>query len=133
MEGILKFDFNKGKRIEADLSNNINENIEEKENSINKNIQTNKKEEIAKLAKPFLGFVEFVLSDKHEKLLNLKTTPFALGENRKVVENYTNEELMSWLNRDESEFSGKASLYRAIYEEMKSRLPESLKGSHKIG
>lgn len=101
MGEIIQFDFNKNKK-----TNNEEKIIEE--NDI-----------------LFKKFVHFVLSDKHKKFKNLKIRRMSYNEDRKLVSEYTNEQLINrMVDDDESKWIGKPSFYRAVYDEIKSRLPE---------
>lgn len=101
MGEIIQFDFNKDKKT-SDEENKIN------------------KDDIL-----FKKFVHFVISDKHKKFKNLEIKQMSYDEDRKLVSEYTNEQLVNWIvDSNESDWITKPSFYRAVYDEIKSRLPE---------
>ncbi len=112
MGEIIKFDFLNKKRITE------GKQIEE---SVQENIS---KEEIPERLPPYIKFIKFVLSDKYEKLKNLQVTHEALNVYMETVKNYTDEELIGWLeNSSESEWKAKPSFYLSVYEELRERFP----------
>lgn len=118
MGEIIKFDFNNKKKI--------------KESNFDKNNEAafSGDEELKKAAEPFIKFIRFVISDKHKRFINLKITQFASSEIKKTVSQYSNEELIGWLlDYDEDDWVKKPSFYRAVYDEMKNRLPDKFKGN----
>lgn len=101
MGEIIQFDFNKDKKTSNE------------ENKI-------KKDDIL-----FKKFVRFVISDKHKKFKNLEIKRMSYDEDKKLVSEYTNEQLVNWIvDSEESDWITKPSFYRAVYDEIKSRLPE---------
>ena len=73
----------------------------------------------------FRKFAHFVLSDDHKKLKNLQIKQGPYDQARDLVSSYTNEELVNWITEShESEWVVRPSFYMAIYNEIKSRLPE---------
>lgn len=101
MGEVIRFDFNKNRKIDSE------------ENKI-------KEDDIL-----FKKFVHFVLSDEHKKFKNLKIKQMSYDEAKKLVCEYTNEQLVNWIvNSNESEWIVKPSFYKAVYDEIKSRLPE---------
>lgn len=101
MGEVIRFDFNKNKKTSNE------------ENKI-------KKDDIL-----FKKFAHFVISDEHKKFKNLEIKKGPYNQYRDIVGNYTNEQLVNWIvNSNESEWIVKPSFYRAVYDEIKSRLPE---------
>ena len=112
MGDIIKFDFVGNKRIPETG----------KEEKTEK--RTSHGVEIPERLMPFIKFIDFVISDKYDKLTNLEVTKEAFLISAEIVKNYTNEELIGWLeNSSESDWRSKPSFYKAVYEELKIRMP----------
>jgi hypothetical protein len=112
MGEVIHFDFNKNRRIP-----DKEETKEPKENIVYP-------EEIKKEGDFWLKFIRFIISDKGKKLTNLPVKLEAFSQAQKTVKNYTNEELLGWLeNYNENDWETKPSFFRAVYEELKIRLP----------
>ena len=112
MGEIIQFDFNKDRKKTDDLG------VPEVKNENEEN-----KIEINDIF--FKKFANFVLSDRHKKFKNLEFKQMPYNEAKKLVSSYTNEQLVNWIvDSNESEWVVRPSFYMAIYNEIKSRLPE---------
>lgn len=57
-----------------------------------------------------------------EKIKRLQFSPSTLSEQRDIISQYSDIELVGWFNRfDEKTSSGKAAFFRAIVEELEKR------------
>jgi len=120
MGEIIRFDFNKNKKVEDKEALNNDETVDILDGSNTEEENRIKENDII-----FKKFVYFVISDRHKKFKNLEIKQMPYESARKLVSNYTNEQLVEWItNSDESEWVVRPSFYIAIYNEIKSRLPE---------
>src|SRR3989338_707093 len=114
MVEIIRFDFKKGKRIDdkKELSNKkqtASGKIEDK------NVDDESENELMR------RFALLILkTENFKKLIQLPVSSSTLQLNIQTVKNYTTEELLNWLEKnDENDWQAKASFYQAIYKELK--------------
>lgn len=120
MGEVIRFDFNKNKKIENEEVVKSPEVLEMSDGTDTEEENLIKENDIF-----FRKFAHFVLSDRHKKFKNLEVKQMPYESAQKLVNKYTNEQLLDWMTTsDESEWVVRPSFYKAIYNEIKSRLPE---------
>lgn len=108
MGEIINFDFNKNKKIETSVNEEVSNTEWWKENE--------------KQPLLFIKFAKFLISEDAKKIKNLPTTPEAFSQSQQIVKDYTTKQLMDWFNNsNEQDWQVKPSFFRAIIEELKSR------------
>lgn len=121
MGEIIRFDFNKNKKVD----NSEEDSKIPKAVGVDTGVSLSEENKIKENDILFKKFVHFVISDAHKRFKNLEIKQLPYNEAKNIVKDYTNEQLVNWIvNSNESDWVAKPSFYKAVYFEIKSRLPD---------